>query len=631
MELVDWLIVGAFVCYAIYTGIRHSSQAKLNLNEYFLAGKSIEGWKSGLSMAATQFAADTPLMVVGLIATVGVFGLWRLWVYGIAFLLMGFVLGPCWRRATVLTDAELTEFRYSSPAAAYLRAFKAVYLGTFFNCVVLAMVLLAATRICEPFFLWSQWLPEGIIQSLAHFCENVGIKVALGTTDQDIWIRSASNVLSLFVIILATLFYSTAGGLRSVVQTDIIQFFIGLSATLAFCVYVVNEVGGLGAIGVKLDQLFPLSGNDMTPGQLLGFTPWEAKGISIALLTSLGIQWIAQVGSDGTGPLAQRTMACKSVKDAKIAAVVFTYAQILVRSLIWVPLGIGLLILFPPSPDVLPEAFTANREGTFVRGMAELLPTGLRGLMLAGMLAALASTVDTHLNWGASYWTNDLYSRLYCDMIRKRKPSNRALVIAAKISNICIIGIAFYILCNLSSIHLTFQISLLLGASLGVPLILRWIWWRANAWTEIASIVTSLIISPIAIFVFPDVDFNVRMLVVAGISLAVAIGITYITPAPTQKHLQTFFSKVKPPGFWKPIAKSLGEDPRNSERRFYNSFAATLVCSLSVFCLLVGIGGWMVGSKGPQWAGHPLLWQGVLVVIGIGLCPIWWKLGMNDE
>jgi solute:Na+ symporter, SSS family len=219
--MIDALIVLAFIAYAVTAGFLARRQASRSLTEYFLAGKTLSGWKAGTSMAATQFAADTPLLVTGLIATAGIFAVWRLWVYGLAFLLLAFVFAAHWRRAGVLTDAELTEIRYSGRAVLPLRVLKAVYYGTVINCVVLAMVLVAAIRIAEVFLPWHLWLPAMIYAPMLGLAQGVGVELASGVTGLDPWIATTNNMVSIVAILAFTALYSMTGGLRSVVTTDV--------------------------------------------------------------------------------------------------------------------------------------------------------------------------------------------------------------------------------------------------------------------------------------------------------------------------------------------------------------------------------------------------------------------------
>lgn len=632
MHLIDVFILGAFIAYAIYSGLSSREVASRSLEEYFLAGRSLQGWRAGVSMAATQFAADTPLLVTGLIATAGIFSLWRLWIYALAFLMMGFLLAASWRRARVVTDAELTELRYGKKPAAVLRGVKAFYLGTLFNCTVLAMVMLAATRIAEPFLLWNQWLPPAIFEPVVHLVRWVNVPLTVHLESAQVWILTANNLISILAIVLVTAFYSTTGGLRSVVNTDVVQFFIMLLGTAVYAGFIVAHLpGGLFQIPELLREAFT-SGNpmDITPDQLLAFEPSRAKDVSLALLAVFAFQWIAQINADGTGYLAQRSMACRSDKDAKMAAVVFTIAQVLLRSLMWLPIGLGLLLLFPPDP-ALPEALIkADREYTFVRGIAEVLPPGAMGLMLTGMLAALASTVDTHLNWGSSYWTNDLYKRFLCQTFLKREPDGRELVWVARSANILILFVALFIMTRLSSIQEAWQTSLLLGAGLGVILVLRWLWWRINAWSEITCLVVSLFMAIFLINSMPGSDLETdawRMIIMVVVTTAAGIAAAYIAGPENQHTLNAFYLRARPAGFWKPVAEGLNEDPGSDERRFWRAVQAMVVCAFSVFCILAGVGSWISGSPAPVYFPWQGPWIAGLILLGAILVPVWWHLG----
>jgi len=254
---IDAAILLGFAALALASGFRARGQASRSLEEYFLAGRTLKGWQAGASMAATQFAADTPLLVTGLVATAGIFSLWRLWIYALAFLLMGFLLSASWRRAQVLTDAELTEIRYAGRAATTLRVVKALYFGTVFNCVVLAMVLWAAKEIAEPFLLWHAWLPEGLFAVLEATVRAVGVPFArdlAAGSGADLWVRSTDNLISVSALVAVTLGYSASGGLRSVVRTDILQLALMLGGTALYAGFVLAEVGGLSGLREALDD-----------------------------------------------------------------------------------------------------------------------------------------------------------------------------------------------------------------------------------------------------------------------------------------------------------------------------------------------------------------------------------------
>lgn len=634
MRAVDVAILAAFVVYAVAVGLRHRRQASKDLEEYFLAGRTLPGWKAGLSMAATQFAADTPLLVTGIVAVSGIFGLWQLWVYAVTFLVMGFVLAGAWRRAGVVTDAELTEVRYGGRPAAVLRAVKAFYLGTLINCVSLAWVLFAAAKIAEPFLPWNEWLPAGFLWPVVTLVETVGVPLTIGAPDDPaVWVHTANNLVSLLLILSFTALYSATGGLRSVVATDIVQIGIMFVGTTAFTVIVVTELGGLTMMTERVYQTFALGGPDgITPDQILAFTPGHGKDVTATVLSMLGLLWLINSVSDGTGYLAQRSMACRSDRDAKTAAVVFTFAQVVVRSLVWLPLAVGLLVLFPPDAALAPGLLQADREATYVRGMAEMLPPGLLGLMLTGMLAALASTVDTHLNWGASYWTNDLYKRFICQAWLKRQPTGRSLVWVARGSTVGILAVALVIMTRLTSINQAWQINLLFGAGLGVVQVLRWLWWRMNAWAEIAAMVTSAIAAPVLLSSLGDDQQALRLLLMATVSTGAALAAVWIKGPEEEAGLTAFYRRVRPVGFWGPIAAAV--DPvaaATGPARLGRALGAMALCAVTVFCILAGIGTWLVGSPPPTWMPSRPIWIGCLLLVGLAVCPLWYRLGYGED
>ena len=430
--MIDMALILAFVAYSIGAGLRARRKASRNLRDFFLAGGEVKGWKAGVSMAATQYAADTPLLATGLVATGGLYLLWRFWIYGFGYLLIAFVFAECWRHARVLTDAELTEIRYSGRGVLALRILKAIYYGTVVNCFFLAMVLIAAVRIAEVFLPWHEWLPGGIYNSVLSIVTSLNLTLGASVTGLTPEFAAANGLISIVIIVLFVLLYSAVGGLRAVVATDVMQFTFMMVGTVVYAILIVVNVGGFGQLAESVVSLY---GQAQT-SELLALAP-SAPHALFPFLMLIGIQGLFWISSDGTGYLAQRSMACRSDHDARIAGVVFSWAQILLRSLLWLIIGVGLLVLYPFSPtEAAAEGFAAARELTFVQGIKEILPVGLRGIMITGMLAALASTVDTHLNWGASYWSNDIYRRFVCQSVLKRQPHGRELVWVARLSKI---------------------------------------------------------------------------------------------------------------------------------------------------------------------------------------------------
>ncbi len=624
--MLDLLIVFAFVLYGLASGIRARDKASQSLDEYFLGGRTIKGWKAGFSMGATQFAADTPLLVTGLVATAGVFALWRLWIYGLAFLLMAFVFAVGWRRAGVLTDAELTRVRYSGKGVTPLRLLKAIYYGTVINCVVLAMVLVAAIRIAEVFLPWHGWLPAGLYLPIVHFVSASGLQLGESITGLTPAMMSANNLISILLILAFTAMYSITGGLRAVVQTDVVQFSLAMIGTLLYAWFVVDAAGGLGGL---TDRLVELYGAEQA-GRMLSFAPPADAGEALMpFLVIVGLQWFSQMNADGTGYLAQRSMACPTDRDARIAALVFAWLQIFLRSLFWLAIAIGLLVLYPFTPgDAAADGFTAAREALFVQGIEELLPPGVRGLMLVGLLAALASTVDTHLNWGASYWSNDVYGGVFAPHVLKRRASGRELVLVARLSNVLILVLAMIVMANLGSIQTAWFISLLFGAGMGSVLVLRWLWERINLYAELTAMAVSLIAAPLLLYYLgtdPDTEW-MRLGIMALTTTVAAILVTFITPATDDATLKRFYRRVRPFGFWRHAAGLNGVAASTPLMALGIRLGAVVVTAVSLFCLLVGVGRWLFPApSGNAWVGWGCL------AVGLLLIPVWLRIAVGRQ
>lgn len=636
MGAFDLSLIAAFVAYALYTGFASRKDASLDPEHYFLAGRSISGWKAGLSMSATQYAADTPLVVTGLVATAGIYALWRFWIYSLAFLVLGFVLAGAWRRARVLTDAELCETRYAPPAAEPLRYLKAIYFGVVINCAVLAMVLLAATRITEPLLPWHTWLPEGALAPLAALLERLGATLTADPSGADVWLRSASNLASLLLIVGFTALYSTTGGLRSVIETDVVQIGVALLATAMYAWFLVSAVGGVERIPDRLAELYGQARADA----ILSFSPFDAASSVLAVVGLLGLQWVAQANSDGTGYLAQRTMACRSDRDAKVASVVFTYVQTVLRTLLWLPIVVALLVLYPVDPSAGADA-VALREATFVRGIVDHLPPGAFGLMMVGLIAALASTVDTHLNWGASYFTNDLYARLWCRRIRGTEADARHQVWVARAASLLVLSISLAVMLRLESVQSAWKLSLLFGAGIGVPLLLRWVWHRHNAYGELVPMAGGLVVAPLVLTFLGDealashgLDADAadatRLITVACASVVLTLAGSLLSAPVPMSLLARFYARVRPPGFWGPVALECGDDPRTVRSELARDLGAAAAAAGSVFALVVGLGTLVVGAGGPAWMPRWLyvaLWVGGALV----LVRVWWRLAGLSE
>ena len=612
--MLDLAIVLTFIIYALAAGLRARRAASRGLEDYFLAGRTLRGWQAGTSMAATQFAADTPLLVAGLVATGGVFLLWRLWIYGLAFLLMAYVFSRLWRRSRVLTDAELTEIRYSGRGVLFLRVLKAVYYGTVINCVVLAMVLVAAMRIAEVFLPWHLWLPDPLYSPVLEWVSWTGVELDSGVTDVPSDQATTNNVISILAIVAFTGLYSLTGGLRGVVATDVGQFALAMLGTVGYAYFVIREVGGLGALS---DRVVSQYGREAA-GDLLAVIP-PGQELLGGFLVILSLQWIFQMNSDGTGYLAQRSMACRTHQDAREAGVVFAWLQIFARSLLWLVIAVGLLVIYPfgaqeaTSPD-----FAAQREVLFVTGIDDLLPVGIRGLMLTGLLAALASTIDTHLNWGASYWTKDLYQRLVCQHWLRREPGRRELVAVARASNVVILALGLLVMAHLGAIQTAWFLSLLFGAGMGSVLVLRWLWERINLHSEIAAIVASIVTAPVLLWATEEEW--IRLGVMAVVSTVAAVAAAFLAPETRADVRIRFYRRVRPAGLWTRTAEEAGLDRRHPVRVLARDLGTTVLAGLSLFFLLAGTGRILVPGPGDQ----PLISWG-LVLGGAALIPLWWS------
>ena len=609
--MLDLAIVLGFVALATWAGLRARRRASRNLEEYFLAGRDVPGWQSGLSMAATQYAADTPLLATGLVATGGIFLLWRFWIYGFGYLLLAFVFAELWRRSRVLTDAELTEVRYSGLGVLTLRTLKAVYFGTLVNGFFLGMVLLAGIRIAQVFLPWDQWLPPGAYGVLVAVVQATGISLGAGVAGLPPEIADANALLSLLLILGFVLLYSTLGGLRGVMVTDVIQFVFVMVGTLAYAILVVKAAGGLGGMVPRLVELY----GEPRSREILALFP-AGGGVLFPFLVLIGLQGLFWIGSDGTGYLAQRAMACRTDQDARIAGITLAWVQVLGRSLVWLLIGVGLLVLYPFTPtDATAEGFAALRESTFVTGIRDLMPPGLLGIMLAGLLAALASTVDTHLNWGASYWSNDLYERLLCRSWLRREPRDRELVLVARASNLVVLAFALFIMTRLGSIQATWFLSLLFGAGVGGVFMLRWIWRRINLWSEVAALGVSLAAAPLLLATVQEEWMRLAIMVM--VSTGAAVGAAFLAPATDPEILGRFRERVRPPGVWGSEAEAERRSPSAPLR---TRVGLALLMSTSLFLTLVALARILV--PGPHGRGE---WPWAALLGAVVLAPVWWR------
>ena len=331
--------------------------------------------------------------------------------------------------------------------------------------------------------------------------------------------------------------------------------------------------------------------------------------------------WI--MNSDGTGYLAQRTMACRSERAARGAPVLFAWLQVFLRSLLWLAIALGLRVLYPfGAGDAARPEFAAAREMTFVHGIEQLLPPGVRGLMLVGLLAALASTVDTHLNWGASYWSNDVYGAGVCRSWQRRPPGRRELVVVARLSNLLVLAVALAVMANLGSIQTAWFISLLFGAGMGSVLVLRWLWERITLWSELAAMAASLATAPLLLALLgtdPATEW-IRLGLMALVTTTAAVLAAWLGPRTDDATLRAFYARVRPLGWWSHSARLCGEDPQAPLRALGRVSWQVLAGAGSLFALLVGTGTLLFGAEPGPPVGSWLAIAG-----GLLLVPVWWR------
>lgn len=622
MSGLDLLIVLAFVAWSVTAGMRARRKASRSLDEYYLAGRGVKGWRAGISMAATQFAADTPLLFCGLIATAGIFAMWRVWVYGFAILLLGFLFAGQWRRARILTDAELVELRYDSGWRLPLRVTKAIYFGLVINAATLGFVLLAALQIFELFLPWHTWLSPDVYRVAHALTGSIGLDLSTGAATyaapfHDRSVATTNNAISVALLLLFVGLYSTTGGLRGVIASDLMQFGLAMAGTVVLAVVLVTAGGGIPAIPERLVELY----GELRAEELLSLTPTLQHALA-PFLVIVGLQWIFHMNSDGTGYLAQRCMACPTDREARIAACVFAWVQIVGRSLLWLVIAVALLVLYPfTEADSLAPGFAGARERTFLSAISDHLQPGARGLMVTALFAALASTVDTHLNWGSSYLANDLYRRLLCERWLGREAGARELVTVARAGSVLVLLAGCLVAAHLDSIQQGWRISLLFGAGIGGVLVLRWLWERITVQSEFAAMVIALVGAPLLLWMYPGDDAEwIRLGVMALVSTAGTVAVALLSDPSGRRMPLDFYRRVRPVGFWTHTARLAGDDPAVVRRALGAILLATASAGASLLLTLAGT--WKLVMRLP---GEPALVPLLLLGGAAALTPFWWR------
>ncbi len=556
MHVIDWSIVGAYFAGSAAIGIYFARRAGRNTQEFFLSGRNLPWWLAGTSMVATTFAADTPLAVTELVAKNGVAGNWLWWNFLFGAMLTVFFFARLWRRAGIMTDVEFAELRYSGRPAAFLRGFRAIYLGVFINCVIMGWVNLAMAAILEGMF----GIPRG----------EVMIYIALA--------------------MILTAVYSALSGLWGVAVTDAVQFVLAMTGCVVLAVIVVDlpEVGGIAGLRQQLPEwtmrFWPVVGEGTAAAEIGG-----TLALSVAaFLAFVGIQWWASwyPGAEpgGGGYVAQRMMSAKDEKHSLFATLWFTIAHYCLRPWPWIIVGLASLILYP-------ELGADEKRLGYVYAMRDYLPVGVKGLLVAAFFAAYMSTIATQLNWGTSYIINDFYRRFLHPGAEEQH-----FVLVSRVTTILIMVLSLLITGFLDTISGAWAFIIEAGAGLGLVLILRWYWWRINAWSEITAMLT-----PFVVFgylrVFSSVVFPETLYFIVGITTIVWIAATFLTAPVEQEKLVSFYRRVHPGGAgWKKVARLVPDVKGDTG---FGSLTACWVSGIVLaYSMLFGIGKILLGDTG---------------------------------
>lgn len=551
MTAFDYLIIVLYFILSFSIAIIYSKRSGKDTSEFFLSGRNLPWYLAGLSMVATTFAADTPLAVTELVAKNGISGNWIWWNFVFGGLLTVFFFAKLWRRAGIMTEVEFAEIRYSGKPARFLRGFRAVYLGLFMNVIIMG---------------WVNKAMISILVGIFDVPENSGLVYVFG---------------AMFIVAV----YSALSGLWGVVITDAIQFVIAMTGCIILAIIVVDspQVGGIVGMKASLPdfifRFFPvISEAKLAYGNVLAMTP-------LMFLAYVGIQWWASwyPGAEpgGGGYVAQRMMSVKNEKHSLLATLFFQIAHYALRPWPWILVGLASLIIYP-------ELSKTNPKMGYIYAIRDFLPTGLKGLLVAAFFAAYMSTIATQLNWGTSYIINDLYKRFL-----NTSKSEKHYVLISRIFTLLLMIISAIVTLFIERISGAWEFIIECGAGVGLVLILRWYWWRINAWSEISAIITPFILLPIVKYFGIDFPFSLYYLV-AGTTV-VWLVVTFLTKPTDEKVLIDFYKKVYPGGrLWKKISSKIPEI--KEEPSFKIMFLNWVLGVILVYSSLFGIGSLILGD-----------------------------------
>ena len=560
---LDWVVVAVYGAVVLAIGFGMARRASGSVENYFVAGRSLPWWLAGTSIAATWFASDAPLATAALVRQQGIFGNWLWWYEAAGILMLTFFYARLWRRARVLTDAELIEIRYGGAPARILRGFSAVYQGFLRNAVVMGWVMLAMVKFSGVLLGWDPALTLVVCGGLA-------------------------------------LAYTVASGLWGVVVTDLLQFIAGMLGALTLAGIVLTRFGGPAAMAEAVRNV------PQTPPGALDLVPTAANASSLEIVSFvclIGILWLRS--GQGDGYVAQRLFATRDERQAVKASLWFAFAGTVLLTWPWIVVGLGSLLVFPPA--TMDAALAADPELAYPMMIRDLMPAGLRGLMVATFLAAFMSTMDTHLCWGASYMVNDVYRRFM-----RPDRSERHYVAASRVAVVLLAGVAALVAWQMESIQRGWIYIIEISAGIALVWLLRWYWWRVNAWAEIAAMAGSVVLANTRVLLglvepvvpgavlqavnamyAPGMDL-VRGVVILVVCTVLWVAVALATKPESDEVLDRFHRRVRPGGWWNEVARRTGvpsSDP--SAGRMWLGF---LLGALFVYASLLGVGYLLTGK-----------------------------------
>lgn len=552
LNSLDYWIIAIYIVATLFIGIFYFRQAGKSMEEFFLSGRNMPWWLIGISMAATNFSIDTPLAVAKIIAKNGLPGAWVYWSGGIAAIAATFLFSRLWRRAQVITDNELIELRYSGRPAAVLRLFKGIYFGVIINGFILGWVFHAVAKV-------SSVIVPG-------------------------WNNTALLVFFAFV----TLLYTVMGGFYGVVLTDFLQYVVAIFGSIALAVYAVAHVGGFAALVTKLETLYEGQGFTNFMPHFNGTN--ELMPIQAFFVLVL-VKWWAHKFSDGGGKHIQRMSAAKNERHAVFGTFFYSTFTNIIAMWPWIVTALCAVVVFQGLPDP---------EKGYPLMMVKVLPHGLLGLCVVSLLAAFMSTVDTHLNLGASYFVNDIYKRFLV-----KDASHAHYVMASRISVVLVLLMSVLLSLKITSVASAFFFILTFASGAGVTWILRWFWWRINAFTELSAMIVSAIVASTIKIKYPEMRFEYALVLVISITTPIFLLTTFLTRPTDEKVLRHFYERVQPSVLgWKPIIKkfNLSYTPyfRHAILNFHLGVALLLLSNLGLGVLMLKSFWWglaMIGGS----------------------------------